>query len=94
MLHDLAFQKRLREARRACVARMQSVADWLDGADLSDRAALEQCGHRLAGTLGSFAFPRAAELARALEWAAEGPEQELRQVRHALLHALRELDFE
>lgn len=94
MLHDLAFQQRLQQARKACVARMQATADWLDGADLSDRQALGQCGHRLAGTLGSFAFPRAAELARALEWAADGPDEELRNVQRALLKALRDLDAE
>lgn len=91
MLHDPVFHERLRQARLACAARMQATADWLAEIDLSERAAIGQCGHRLAGTLGSFAFPAAAALARELEGACGGPNEELLVVRDALNKALRDL---
>lgn len=92
MLHHFEFQDRLREAKRACIARMHEAAAWIEGAEGDDRTALRQCGHRLAGTLGSFGFAAEADLARALEQACDHDDAALKEARTALAAALRSLD--
>lgn len=92
MLHDPALMQRLHQAKLDCISRMQATADWLDRADLSERQALRQCGHRLVGTLGSFSFPDEALLASKLEGACEGSDRMIDECRTALAAALRGLE--
>lgn len=91
MLHDPQLMQRLHQAKIACITRMHMTAEWLEQADLSDRAALGHCGHRLAGTLASFSFADAAKLASRLERACDLPGQMLDEHRTALVAALRNL---
>lgn len=92
MLHDPALMQRLQQAKLDCISRMQATADWLDRADLRERQALQQCGHRLVGTLGSFSFTHEALLASKLERACEESDRMLDDCRMALAAALRGLE--
>jgi HPt (histidine-containing phosphotransfer) domain-containing protein len=86
------LQFRLAKAKHDCIARMQETADWLMCAPASDHDALRLCGHRLAGTLGSFGFHEAAALARELEQACETPAGRIGQATLKLANALRILE--
>lgn len=86
-----ALQFRLAMAKDACIDRMHETADWLLDADLSDRRALRQCGHRLTGTLGSYGFVEAALLAAALERSCEGGLEQVKEAVASLVTALRGL---
>lgn len=88
----MSLATRLAAARQGCIDRWQGVADWIEDEAADDRAALQQCAHRLYGTAGSYGFEGVAAIARKLEGgAATLSAEELEVICAELCSQLRQL---